>query len=96
MNYGVFALGVVLLLIGVLAYGYTVIDTHTYFFGAYSDTNSKHPYESYGMPFVVLGFVFMFIGLIVPGVRTTREHTVIEETPTHMSKHTRTVIEEED
>ncbi|HLC52980.1 MAG TPA: hypothetical protein VJK03_00400 [Candidatus Nanoarchaeia archaeon] len=64
MNNGVFSVGLILFVLGVLLAGYTLIINTS--LGAQPD-----PYGQYAVPLVVLGLIVMIIGALVPSVTST-------------------------
>ncbi len=81
MNVALLTVGLVVLLLGAVAYMYTVTETDTYLFGAVQDTDAQQPYRNFGLPLIVIGLVGAVAGAMLPN-EPTRE-TVI----THQRKN---------
>lgn len=77
MNTGLFVLGFVLLIVSVFAYGYTVENNQSYLFGVYKTTSSVQPYQSWTVPFVVLGLLGIILDLVMSEVRTVTCEKVV-------------------
>ena len=92
MNTGMFLVGLIILIIGLLAAGYTVYNNKVYFFGAVQDTQASRPYADFSIPLIAIGLIVMVIGALVPSVTTTTERRSVE---TPVVKKTR-VVERED
>jgi uncharacterized membrane protein len=65
MNQIVIVLGVALLLFGVFLTLYTVVETESVFGGTII-TETKNPYQSYGLALIFFGILSLFMGLILP------------------------------
>jgi hypothetical protein len=65
MNQIVIVLGVALLLFGVFLTLYTVVETESVF-GVTITTETKSPYQSYGLALLLFGILSLFMGLILP------------------------------
>jgi|GEM_PF-1400034 len=77
MNSGIFVIGLIALLLGFIAYGYTVTSTDTYFFGAVKDSSAKQPYKDFAAPLMILGIALMIVGAAIPSVTTTTKKSEI-------------------
>jgi uncharacterized membrane protein len=91
MNEGIFVLGFVILIIGVLAAGYTVYEDKTYFFGKIREESAQKPYANLSIPLIIIGILVMIISAVIPTVRTTTKRSYVE----HPVKKTRIVEREE-
>lgn len=95
MNLGLFFIGVVLLLLGLFAAGYTIENDRSYFGGLVIQEGASRPYVYYGWPLIIAGIVVMIAGLAAPFTRTTR--TYVEEHPSDVTRRrTKTIVEEEE
>lgn len=92
MNNALFFLGIILLIGGVIAYGYTVVEDRSYFFGAYTESDAVQPYRDYAWPLGIIGIVLIVVSLAL--TTSVTERTVVHETPTRV-RRTKTVIEED-
>ncbi len=77
MNGGLFVLGAIVLIIGLLAAGYTIYENKTYFFGAFGETNATRPYSQFSIPLIVMGLVIMLVSAMIPTVKTTTTKSYI-------------------
>lgn len=91
MNEGLFVLGIILLLLGVLAAGYTIYQNKSYFFGMFEEREARRPYANFSIPLIVLGIAIMIISAAIPTTRTITKRTYLE-TPVRKTK----VIEREE
>jgi len=78
MNAAIFTLGAIVVIIGLLAAGYTVYDNKTYFFGAYGETSAVRPYATVSIPLIVVGLAIMLISALVATVKTTTKKSYVE------------------
>ncbi len=91
MNTGVFALGFIVLILGLFAAGYTIYENKTYFFGTFQENTATRPYSNLSIPLIVVGIILMFVSAIIPTVRTTTKKSYVE-TPVRKTK----IIQTED
>jgi len=89
MNLGVFVVGLVILIAGVLASGYTITGNGVAFFA--SEAGSQ-PYDYLAIPLIVIGLLLMVISAIIPSVTETTERKTIEHPV--QTKKTTTVRED--
>jgi uncharacterized membrane protein len=85
MNEGLFAVGVILVFIGVLAAGYTIYNNQSYFFGAWRESTATRPYAHFSVPLIILGVLLMVVGAIMLTVKTSTKHSYVE-TPIRKTK----------
>jgi len=64
MNTGMFLVGLIILIIGLL--------------GAVQDTQASRPYADFSIPLIAIGLIVMVIGALVPSVTTTTERRSVE------------------
>jgi membrane-bound ClpP family serine protease len=96
MNNGLFVLGVVLIVLGFISYGYTVGNNISYLLGVYQEASGTQPYQDWAVPLFVAGIIGMIVGAALPEMRTiTTDRVVVREEvmPRHR-KHIRTVVNE--
>jgi len=92
MNAGLFGIGVLIAFFGVVAYG--VANTTDGVSYLSFDRAVYHPYSSYGAPLLIIGFLLIGLGALIPSVRTVTERTVVDDEPQPRGRRRTRVIEE--
>lgn len=97
MNSGIFTVGVVILILGIFAFGYAAFFEEMLEDEGYGGFG-RGIVGSYAFPLIGLGIVVMLIGALIPSVTTTT-HSGTRTTPAHIhhgtSRRTVTTISED-
>lgn len=67
--------GILIILLGVVAYGYTSESQNSYVGGLVTTTDSDTPYRNFAIPLFVIGVVLLALGLFWP----SKKGNVFEE-----------------
>jgi uncharacterized membrane protein len=60
-------IGVILVILGIFAFFYTVTLTDESLGGLYEDEETEEPYRVFSYPLIIVGIVLIILGLVYPG-----------------------------
>lgn len=66
MNRWVLVAGIIVLLLGVGSYAYSVTTTDEAFGGLVEDTDVERPYRNFAFPLLAVGIGMVIVGVMVP------------------------------
>ncbi|MDP3881681.1 MAG: hypothetical protein Q8Q31_02265 [Nanoarchaeota archaeon] len=86
MNSGIFTVGVIILILGIFAFGYAA-----FFEDLVDNSFGEGVIGSYAIPMIGLGIVVMLIGALIPSISTTTHSGATRANPVHATSTRRTV-----